>query len=63
MGKYEVTQGEYQAVTGGNPSWFNGDRTSAGNGDYGVDLNRPVEWVSWEDATNYVSSGITMGRD
>jgi formylglycine-generating enzyme required for sulfatase activity len=53
MGKYEVTQGEYQAVTGGNPSWFNGDRTSAGYGDYGVDLNRPVEWVSWEDATNY----------
>ena len=53
MGKYEVTQGEYQAVTGGNPSWFNGDRTWAGYGDYGVDLNRPVEWVSWEDATNY----------
>jgi formylglycine-generating enzyme required for sulfatase activity len=48
-----VTQNEYQTVTGGNPSWFNGDRTSAGYRDYGVDLSRPVEWVSWEDATNY----------
>jgi formylglycine-generating enzyme required for sulfatase activity len=32
MGKYEVTQREYQAVIGGNPSWFNGDRTTAGEG-------------------------------
>jgi len=41
MGKYEVTQGEYLAVTGSNPSSFTGD------------TNRPVERVSWEDATNY----------
>ena len=41
MGKYEVTQGEYLAVTGSNPSGFPGD------------LNRPVESVSWLDATNY----------
>jgi len=41
MGKYEVTQREYLAVTGSNPSGFPGD------------LNRPVESVSWLDATNY----------
>jgi formylglycine-generating enzyme required for sulfatase activity len=41
MGKYEVTQREYQAVIGSNPSGFPGD------------LNRPVETVSWLDATNY----------
>jgi formylglycine-generating enzyme required for sulfatase activity len=41
MGKYEVTQAEYLAVMGSNPSWFPGD------------LNRPVERVSWFDCTNY----------
>ena len=41
MGKYEVTQGEYQALMGKNPSRFPGD------------LNRPVEQVTWFDATNY----------
>ncbi len=46
MGKYEVTQGEYLAVMGDNPSCFNG-------GQYGTDLTRPVESVRWVDATNY----------
>jgi len=46
MGKYEVTQGEYLAVVGSNPSYF----TSA-NG-YSDDLTRPVETVNWYDATN-----------
>jgi formylglycine-generating enzyme required for sulfatase activity len=41
MGKYEVTQGEYESVTGSNPSLFLGDP------------NRPVERVFWFDATNY----------
>jgi formylglycine-generating enzyme required for sulfatase activity len=41
MGKYEVTQGEYQAVMGNNPSGFKGDP------------NLPVESVSWSNATNY----------
>jgi len=53
MGKYEVTQGEYLAVMGSNPSWFNGDRTADGGTNYGTDLSRPVEQVTWEDATNY----------
>ncbi len=41
MGKYAVKQGEYLALMGSNPSYFTGD------------LNRPVEQVSWDDATNY----------
>jgi formylglycine-generating enzyme required for sulfatase activity len=47
MGKYLVTQGEYQALIGNNPSFFN-----ASNG-YGVDLSRPVDSVNWYDATAY----------
>jgi formylglycine-generating enzyme required for sulfatase activity len=37
MGVYEVTQAQWQAVMGSNPSHFTGD------------LNRPVEQVSWND--------------
>jgi formylglycine-generating enzyme required for sulfatase activity len=43
MGKYEVTQGQWQAVMGGNPSTFE---------DCG--LNCPVENVSWNDAQEFV---------
>jgi len=41
MGKHLVTQGEYLAVTGGNPSFFTGD------------LSLPVDNVSWLNATNF----------
>jgi formylglycine-generating enzyme required for sulfatase activity len=47
MGAFLVTQGDYLTVVGSNPSYF----TSA-NG-YSDDLTRPVEVVSWYDATNY----------
>jgi formylglycine-generating enzyme required for sulfatase activity len=50
MGKYEVTQGEYLAVIGSNPSWFNT------NNGYSEDLNRPVESVTWSDAMNYCAT-------
>ena len=53
MGKYEVTQQEYLAVIGENPSWFNGVR---GGDDYGTDLTRPVEQVSWNDAAAYCTA-------
>ena len=43
MGKYEVTQGEWEAVMGSNPSWFS---------DCGPRC--PVEYVSWEDVQVFV---------
>jgi len=41
LSDHEVTQSEYQAVMGNNPSYFKGD------------LNRPVETVSWDEAVLY----------
>jgi formylglycine-generating enzyme required for sulfatase activity len=41
IGRYEVTQMEYLSLMNSNPSYFTGD------------LSRPVERVSWDDATNY----------
>jgi formylglycine-generating enzyme required for sulfatase activity len=45
MGKYQVTQGQYEVVMGNNPSYFTtpvSPETST--------VNRPVERVSWYDA-------------
>ena len=42
IGKYEVTQAEWQAVMGNNPSRFTGDS------------RRPVESVSWNDCQEFV---------
>jgi len=41
LSDHEVTQREYQAVIGDNPSSFKGD------------LNRPVELVTWNEAVEY----------
>ena len=43
MGKYEVTQGQWKAIMGNNPSKFD---------DCGADC--PVEKVSWEDAQKFI---------
>ena len=43
MGKFEVTQREYMAVMGINPSHYTGD------------LNHPVDKVSWREAMEYCS--------
>jgi len=42
LGKYEVTQGQWQAVMGNNRSNFTGDP------------NRPVENVSWNDVQEFI---------
>ena len=41
LGKYEVTQAQYQQVMGKNPSYFQG-------------ANNPVEQVSWDDTQNFM---------
>jgi formylglycine-generating enzyme required for sulfatase activity len=48
MGKFEVTQREYLALTGKNPSYWSSNYYG-----HSQDLDRPVEMVSWFDATNY----------
>jgi formylglycine-generating enzyme required for sulfatase activity len=45
MGKYPVTQAQYEAVMGSNPSYFD---SSPASGE--VQEKRPVEKVSWYDA-------------
>ncbi|MFO5494531.1 MAG: formylglycine-generating enzyme family protein, partial [Cuspidothrix sp.] len=40
MGKYQLTQAQYQAIMGNNPAYFKGD-------------NLPVESVSWNDAVAF----------
>ncbi|HXE97025.1 MAG TPA: formylglycine-generating enzyme family protein [Dongiaceae bacterium] len=44
IGKYEVTQGQYERITGTNPSYFSG---------CGDDC--PVENVNWHDAQSFIS--------
>ena len=46
MGATEVTQAEYAALMGRNPSQFQGS-------EYPDSANRPVEQVSWHDARSY----------
>ena len=41
MGKYEVTQAQWQKIMGSNPSSFKGEK-------------RPVENVSWDDAQDFI---------
>jgi formylglycine-generating enzyme required for sulfatase activity len=62
MGKYEVTQGEYEAVMGNNPSWFNGIR-QVWDPESGTEIEvnytdptRPVEQVSRHDAVAYCAA-------
>ena len=43
LGKYEVTQGEWEAVMGSNPSYYKGD------------ARRPVETISWHDVQGFIA--------
>ena len=45
LGKYEVTQGQWRAVLGNNPSHFQACGSSC-----------PVESVSWEDAQRFIEA-------
>ncbi len=51
MCDHEVTQAEYQAVMGNNPSFFKGESNAPATGE--TQANRPVETVSWYAAIVY----------
>jgi formylglycine-generating enzyme required for sulfatase activity len=51
MGKYPVTQVQYQSVMGSNPSYFS---SSPASGE--VQGKRPVECVSWYDAIEFCNA-------
>ena len=48
MGKYEITQRQYQDIMGYNPSHFRSNPEVGENQD-----NRPVEYVTWYDAVEF----------
>ena len=55
LGKYEVTQAQYEAIMGKNPS-------SKIMG-LGIGTNYPVNCVSWKDATNFCAKLTEMERE
>jgi len=58
IGQTEVTQELWQAVMGENPSWFNGTGSSrhgtSHSENYGINVKRPVESVSWDDCQVFI---------
>jgi sulfatase modifying factor 1 len=48
VGKYEVTQGQWQKVMGSDPAIFQGEKVT------GDASKHPVENVTWQDAQNFV---------
>lgn len=50
MGRYEVTQAQWKAVMGSNPSYFKGED------------RLPVERVSWNDCQEFINKLNTMGK-
>ena len=53
MYDHEVTQKEWEAVMGNNPSYFQGEEANRKVADGEVQENRPVECVSWYAAIAY----------
>ena len=56
IGQTEVTQALWQAVMGNNPSYFSSNEIFMveKEGEFEDDLNRPVEWVSWDDCQVFI---------
>ena len=54
LGKTEVTQAQWQAIMGSNPSYFQPP-------DWTLDTNRPVEGVSWNDIVGFnTATGLRL---
>jgi formylglycine-generating enzyme required for sulfatase activity len=57
LGKYEVTQGQWEAIMGSNPSYFSrtvGGKDAVKNISDAELKQFPVENVSWEDAQEFI---------
>lgn len=56
IGQTEVTQALWLAVMGSNPSYFSTAEIPMVEWDreFDDDLNRPVEWVSWDDCQAFI---------
>ena len=52
IGQTEVTQALWQAVMGSNPSYFS---SSNSRNNYDTNLQRPVEFVSWNDCQTFIT--------
>ena len=50
MGKYEVTQAQWQAIMGNNPASYQGD------------INKPVESVSWDTCQKFIQKLNGLGQ-
>jgi formylglycine-generating enzyme required for sulfatase activity len=60
IGKYEITQGQWQAVMCSNPAASSEDAAEWGS--YGVGANYPVYYVSWNDIVGtYGASTVING--
>jgi len=59
LGKYEVTQGQYQAVMGENPS----EQQDTWGDYHNIGINYPVYNVSWNDATNFCAKLTAIERE
>ncbi|MCJ8166771.1 formylglycine-generating enzyme family protein [Pontibacter sp. E15-1] len=56
LGKFEVTQAQWQQVMGSNPSFFQGDKVPDDA------KQHPVENVTWEDAQAFVKTLNTLDK-
>ena len=56
IGKYEVTQEQYQKVMGRNPSYHTADKVGGPSGKY------PVDSVTWKDAQEFVKKLNAMEK-
>jgi formylglycine-generating enzyme required for sulfatase activity len=56
IGKYEVTQAQWQKIMGSNPAYFNSQKIGEGAS------NHPVESVSWDDAQEFIKKLNQMAQ-
>ena len=58
MGKYEVTQAQYMAIMGDNPS----NIIEKDGRHYGIGSNYPVYYMTWKEATNFCAKLTEIER-